>query len=455
MRSRSTAGSNRRSRATLEGVTNVRVLFADALDIDLAGLDPPPGVMVANLPYGVATPVLIRALPAVERFCVMVQREIGERLFAEPGSKAYGAVSVLVQLACERIGGRSVSRHVFVPQPRVDSMLVAFRRRPGFVFGPEWEWTGRVVHGAFAHRRKTLQNSLRLAGPAGPAGRHRGAAGRAAHARAARAARPGAGRVILRAPAKVNLCLRVGPLRSDGYHRLTTLFQAIDLYDELELEEAPETVVEGFPDDTLVTMALAALGETRRVVLRKRIPVAAGLGGGSSDAAAVLRALRGDRDPNELHAIARALGADVPFFLTGAEAGFGTGRGDRIQPLPEFPRGHAFVLVPSDRGLATADVFAACEPNPIFRAVEGDLVRAMHTVRGVRDVAGLMANDLEPVVLSLRPDVAAALAALRSQGALAQIVTGSGPTAFGLFEHRQAAEAAAARIPGAIAASPV
>jgi 16S rRNA (adenine1518-N6/adenine1519-N6)-dimethyltransferase len=156
--------------ATLAGVPNVRLLFADALDIDLAALDPPPAVMVANLPYGVATPVLMRALPAVERFCVMVQREIGERLFAEPGSKAYGAVSVLLQLACERIGARPVSRHVFVPEPRVDSMLIAFRRRPGFVFGPGWEWTGRVVHGAFAHRRKTLQNSLRLAGLPAPPG---------------------------------------------------------------------------------------------------------------------------------------------------------------------------------------------------------------------------------------------------------------------------------------------
>jgi 16S rRNA (adenine1518-N6/adenine1519-N6)-dimethyltransferase len=79
-------------------------------------------------------------------------------------------VSVLVQLACERIGARPVSRHVFVPEPRVDSMLIAFRRRPGFVFGPGWEWTGRVVHGAFAHRRKTLQNSLRLAGLPAPPG---------------------------------------------------------------------------------------------------------------------------------------------------------------------------------------------------------------------------------------------------------------------------------------------
>jgi 16S rRNA (adenine1518-N6/adenine1519-N6)-dimethyltransferase len=155
---------------TLRGVPNVRLRFEDAMDTDFAALDPPASAMVANLPYGVATPVILRALPAVERFCVMVQREIGERLFAAPGTKAYGAVSVLVQLACERIGGRAVSRSVFVPQPNVDSMLVAFRRRPGVTFGPEWEWTGRVVHGAFAHRRKTLANSLRLAGlPAPPA----------------------------------------------------------------------------------------------------------------------------------------------------------------------------------------------------------------------------------------------------------------------------------------------
>jgi 4-diphosphocytidyl-2-C-methyl-D-erythritol kinase len=261
--------------------------------------------------------------------------------------------------------------------------------------------------------------------------------------------------VIVRAPAKVNLCLRVGPLRGDGYHRVSTLFQAIDLYDELEMEPAAETTVEGFAGDTLVTGALEALGETWRVRLTKRIPVAAGLGGGSSDAGAVLRALRGDRDPNELHAIARALGADVPFFLTGAETGFGTGRGDRIAPLPDFPRGHAFVLVPSEPGLGAGEVFAAGEPNPIFRAVEGDLVRAMHTVRGVADVAGLMANDLEPAVLRLRPGVAGALEALRRSGALAQIVSGSGPTAFGLYEHRAAAESAAASIPGAIVASPV
>jgi 4-diphosphocytidyl-2-C-methyl-D-erythritol kinase len=259
----------------------------------------------------------------------------------------------------------------------------------------------------------------------------------------------------VRAPAKVNLCLRLGPLRPDGYHRVTTLVQAIDVYDELELEPADETVVEGFSDDTLVSDALTALGETRRVRLEKRIPVASGLGGGSSDAAAVLRALRAERTPNELHEIARGLGTDVPFFLSGAETGFCTGRGDRVQALPEFPRGHAFVIVPAAEGLSTADVYAASTPNPTFRAVEGDLIRRMHTVRRTADVAGLMANDLEPAALRLRPEISPTLAALRDAGALAAQVSGSGPTAFGLFEHRAAAEDAASRIEGAIPASPV
>jgi 4-diphosphocytidyl-2-C-methyl-D-erythritol kinase len=261
--------------------------------------------------------------------------------------------------------------------------------------------------------------------------------------------------VKVRAPAKVNLCLRLGPLRPDGYYRVTTLVQAIDVYDDLELEPAEETAVEGFPEDTLVAGALAALGEARRVRLEKRIPVASGLGGGSSDAAAVLRALRGERTANELHEIARGLGTDVPFFLTGAETGFCTGRGDRVQALPGFPRGHAFVIVPAAEGLSTADVYAASTPNPAFRAVEGELIRRMHTVRRAADVAGLMANDLEPAALRLRPEVARTLDALRDAGALAARVTGSGPTAFGLFEHRAAAEEAASGITGALAASPV
>ena len=153
--------------ATLAGRTNVALRFEDAVDLDPGSLDPPPTAFVSNLPYNVATPLIIESLhgmPTVERWAVMIQRELGDRLYARPGTAAYGAPSVLVQLACERTGARPVSRSVFVPQPRVDSMLVGFRRRPGFTFGSEWEWTARVVHGAFAHRRKTLANSLRLAG---------------------------------------------------------------------------------------------------------------------------------------------------------------------------------------------------------------------------------------------------------------------------------------------------
>jgi 16S rRNA (adenine1518-N6/adenine1519-N6)-dimethyltransferase len=155
-------------RATIAGRGDVRLTIADALDVDLAALDPAPTVMVSNLPYGVATPVIMRALPAVPRFGVMVQREIADRLFAAPGTRAYGAVSVLVQIACERRGRRPVSRTVFVPSPNVDSALVAFERRPGFRFDAGWPWLVRVVQGAFAHRRKTLANSLALAG-LGPA----------------------------------------------------------------------------------------------------------------------------------------------------------------------------------------------------------------------------------------------------------------------------------------------
>lgn len=259
----------------------------------------------------------------------------------------------------------------------------------------------------------------------------------------------------LRAPAKVNLVLRVGPRRSDGYHQLSTLFQAIDLFDELELDPAPETEVEGFPQDTLVRAALAALGETRRVRITKRIPVAAGLGGGSSDAGVVLRGLAGARDPNELHAMARAIGADVPFFLSGCEAAIGSGRGDRIHALPEFPRAHAFLLVPAAEGLSTADVFARATPNPVFRAAHGDLVRRVHIVHTPQQVAAMVANELEPAVLELRPELAGTLAAVRAAGALAAAISGSGPTVFGVFGDRAAAEAAAGRIPGSIPASPL
>jgi 16S rRNA (adenine1518-N6/adenine1519-N6)-dimethyltransferase len=139
--------------------------WGDALRLDLAALEPPPTKLVANLPYNVATPIVVESLdrlPVVAQWCVMVQREVADRFFADPRTKAYGAVSVLVQLAAKRTGFHPVSREVFRPRPNVDSALVAFRRTaPGIA--PEVK---RVVEAAFAHRRKTLANSLALAGVA-------------------------------------------------------------------------------------------------------------------------------------------------------------------------------------------------------------------------------------------------------------------------------------------------
>jgi 16S rRNA (adenine1518-N6/adenine1519-N6)-dimethyltransferase len=148
----------------LRGRENLELQFGDALRLNLATLDPAPTKFVANLPYHVATPLIVESLdglPSVGHWTVMVQREVADRLFARPGTKSYGAVSVLVQLAAQRTGFHPVSRTVFRPQPNVDSALVAFRRIPlpeGFAEIKE------VIEAAFAHRRKTLPNSLELAG---------------------------------------------------------------------------------------------------------------------------------------------------------------------------------------------------------------------------------------------------------------------------------------------------
>ncbi len=155
----------RRLRGRLGGRGNVELVLGDALTLPLHELDPPPGKLVANLPYNVATPIVVESLdrlPAIGRWCVMVQREVADRFFAEPGTKSYGAVSVLLRLTAERTGFHPVARTVFRPPPNVDSALVAFRRRRRW--GSEYPHLKRVVQGAFAHRRKTLANSLRLAG---------------------------------------------------------------------------------------------------------------------------------------------------------------------------------------------------------------------------------------------------------------------------------------------------
>ena len=142
---------------------NVDVAYGDALALDLRT---DATKLVANLPYNIATPLLVESLdglPGIEQWCVMLQREVADRLFARPRTKAYGSVSVLVQLVCERTGFHPVSRSVFRPPPNVDSALVAFRR---VGLPHEYARLKRLVAASFAHRRKTLPNSLELAGAA-------------------------------------------------------------------------------------------------------------------------------------------------------------------------------------------------------------------------------------------------------------------------------------------------
>jgi 16S rRNA (adenine1518-N6/adenine1519-N6)-dimethyltransferase len=147
-----------------ESAPNLNLIWGDAMRVDLPALAPAPTKVVANLPYSIATPVLLRTiseLPSVSAWVVMVQREIAERLRAAPGTREYGSPSVLVQLACEVTLLRTVDPAVFTPRPRVESALLRLRRR-----GPAApEGVVRVVREAFAHRRKSLARSLELARP--------------------------------------------------------------------------------------------------------------------------------------------------------------------------------------------------------------------------------------------------------------------------------------------------
>jgi 16S rRNA (adenine1518-N6/adenine1519-N6)-dimethyltransferase len=152
-------------RAAVAGTENVRVAIGDAMALPLRRLEPAPGKVVSNLPYSIATPFCVESLdgiPTIDLWCVMLQREVADRFVARPGSKSYGAVSVLVQLTTSRIGFHPVARSCFRPRPNVDSALVALRRVRSW--GAEYPPLKRIVQGAFSHRRKTLANALELAG---------------------------------------------------------------------------------------------------------------------------------------------------------------------------------------------------------------------------------------------------------------------------------------------------
>jgi 4-diphosphocytidyl-2-C-methyl-D-erythritol kinase len=260
-----------------------------------------------------------------------------------------------------------------------------------------------------------------------------------------------------RAPAKVNLVLHVGPRRQDGLHELCSLFASLDLADDVTVEESDrdEVLCERVEGPNLASTAIerfrtevAPSLPPLKVTIDKRIPVAAGLGGGSADAAAVLRAaneLSGSPlDADALRVLGASIGADVPSQIEPHHA-LVTGAGENVERV-ELPQ-MSLLLIPDDQGLSTADVYAEADRLGTTRAeLDPDAARALAT-RPVFELAANLDNDLAAAAMSLRGDLADRLEELTDAGALGAQVTGSGPTVFGVFHHREAPD-----LPGAIKA---
>ena len=267
-----------------------------------------------------------------------------------------------------------------------------------------------------------------------------------------------------RAFAKINPVLEVLGKRPDGYHELSLLFQTIGLYDTLTFEKAPEGIhleIPGAPvglspgDDNLVFKAAKLFFQKHapvggaRIHLTKKIPLAAGLGGGSSDAAAALRGLdalfQTKLGPEALQSMAAALGSDVPFFLKGGTA-LGTGRGEIITPLPPLPEMN-LVLVKPQQGLSTPAVYQSGKAQ----LSAGEYTRKFQSLSPegpLPALAGNLFNGLEPAALFLMPEVGEIKRRLLEAGAIGALVSGSGPTVFGIARTPAEAEAIAQQMEG-------
>ncbi len=418
-------------REVVAGVEGITVVEADAMTLDWPALLGAPGpdggdwVLVANLPYNVATPLvadLLDDVPAIGRMLVMVQREVGERLVAAPGSKAYGAISVKVAYwATARLVG-FVPAAVFMPRPKVESALVEIIRHEPPDVAPDELFA--LVRTAFGQRRKMLRRSL--ADVVGRRALRRGRCRRDGAARGARPRRLGAPRpigtggvtavggddavVTVRAPAKLTLTLRITGVREDGYHLLDADMITLDLADILTIDPAGSGITvsgpyaEGVPTDAsnLIAGALALVGRTAGVHVDKQIPHGGGLGGGSADAAAILR-WGGFSD---LLAASR-LGADVPFCLVGGRARV-RGIGEIVEPVRHQPMDVTLVIPPVH--VRTPAVY-----------------RAWDELGGP---TGKGPNDLEPAAVFVAPELAHWRDRIGRLAGVAPVLAGSGATWF-------------------------
>jgi 4-diphosphocytidyl-2-C-methyl-D-erythritol kinase len=270
------------------------------------------------------------------------------------------------------------------------------------------------------------------------------------------------------APAKINVCLFLGPTRADGRHELVSVMQSVSLADRVILEaaagDADEVICPGVNGDNLVSAAIARFradagfdGPPVRVTIDKRIPVAGGMAGGSADAGAALRLLAqlaGDTGPDLLHAVAAGLGADVPHQIRPGRV-LATGAGERLRRIPGIAP-YAVLVVPDAGELSTPDVFREADRLGLPRDANG-LAQALAQVEAaLPDLPNeLCVNELEPAALSLRPALAGRLDALRDAGADVALVSGSGPTTLGLFRDVTAAQAAAGAFAAGFVARPV
>ncbi len=270
--------------------------------------------------------------------------------------------------------------------------------------------------------------------------------------------------LTVQTPAKINPVLEVLGPRPDGYHDLALVFQAVALYDQLSFEKQPggvELEIAGAPglavDDSnlIVKAAKLFLREVLRdsggvkITLRKKIPMAAGLGGGSSDAAATLMGLQWLYETNlsdsTMHAMAAGLGSDVNFFLTGGAA-LGTGRGEVITPW-KSPASLAVLLVKPPEGLSTPAVYRSGKAL----MTSGDKAKNFQALLTQGDPAKIGAhlfNGLEPAAFSLRPEVELIKKRMMKEGALGSLLSGSGPTVFGVFADKAKAKAVSQKFEG-------
>jgi len=282
----------------------------------------------------------------------------------------------------------------------------------------------------------------------------------------------------LDAPGKINFCLALGPLREDGYHDVVSVVLPLDLADRLVIEpsnaERDQVICPGVDGDNLVSAALARWreasgwdGKPVRVTIEKRVPVAAGMGGGSADAAAALRlvaAWAGRPDDPLLNELAPGLGADVAPLLHGGPT-LVEGIGDRVTALP-LPAAVGLLILPASVGLSTPVVFARAGEMGLRRSSQditaiAEAIKAEASAPGWDLPAGLLGlNDLGPAAADLEPAVSAGLDEARAAGADQAFVTGSGPTVVGLFagpdgpeRAKRAAEGLAGRVPAAVFAT--